>query len=236
MRAVILDRQSLGFEPTPSRVEGPVTSPADRTPLRGLGLLPEQVAGQDDIAAPEHQRNPVVSCAHTGASKPTLLEGIAFRPGPRNGEFVVSDPSGRGPAGRRPGGRQASSHFWSLSGHFCERAPQAGAREGRGPAGCRPGGTRPSRHGPGRLWPWREGRVCGRCGGILAAGGREVHGSVTEVRRRHGDAGNSGLPPVLSNTDLRAVDFDPPIGGPKSTARYRRLDSGPKRASRGRKV
>ena len=34
-------------------------------------------------------------------------------------------------------------------------------RGGTGPRKLSPGyGTRPSRHGPGRLWPWREGRVC----------------------------------------------------------------------------
>jgi hypothetical protein len=125
---------------------------------------------------------------HRGAGSREGRGLASCRPG-RAGDPQAGTWEGWGPAGCRPGGGQASSHFWSLSGHFCERTSEAGAREGRGPASWRPegpmprklppGGTRPSRHGPGRLWPWREGRVCGGCGGCA----RGRHGGAPGVTR-----------------------------------------------------
>ena len=139
--------------------------------------------------------------------------------------------------------------------------PQAVAREGmgprrlspgkgRGPASCRPG------KGPAPLATARAG--CGRgerggCAGGEGPGREREEGATggarirqrrdAGVRRirdggrtRHGDAGNSGLPPVLSNSDGRAVDLWSPIGAQRSTAPLRPLDPGPKRASEGREV
>jgi len=59
------------------------------------------------------------------------------------------------------------------------------------------------------------------------------HGSVTGVRPRHGDAGKSSLPPVLSNSHGRAAWIGPPIGALKHAARYRPLIPAHFKASEG---
>jgi len=55
---------------------------------------------------------------------------------------------------------------------------------------------------------------------------------VTGVRPRHGDVGNSTLPPVLSNTDLRAACIEAPIGAQRHAARSRPLRKGPSGAGK----
>jgi transcriptional regulator with XRE-family HTH domain len=75
---------------------------------------------------------------------PALLEGIAFKSGPGEGEFVVSDPP---------------------------ELPRVGVEKSDSMT-------------PGRR---------GECGRIVAGGSREGHGSVTDLRPRHRDAGNVTL-------------------------------------------
>src|SRR2546426_5900132 len=63
----------------------------------------------------------------------------------------------------------------------------------------------------------RDGRVCGECGGILAGGTREGHGSLTDVRPRHTDGGNVTLPPVFSRRCDHVTRVDHTMVWSKST-------------------
>jgi len=123
-----------------------------------------------------------------------------------------------------------------------DQASQAVARKGSRPASWRPVGIRPRKLSPGvrdaPLSP-RPGQAVAvaRVAGMKQVEGssREGHGTVTGVRRRHEERENSGLPPVLCNTDLRAACIEAPIGAQRHAARFRASNpagKGPPRAGK----
>jgi hypothetical protein len=143
-------------------------------------------------------------------------EGTGARrlaPGEGSGPRRLAPGKGPGLASWRPEGTGPRK----LSPRTRDRAPQAGARTK----------DRPSRPRPGQAVAVAETARGAGSGGILAGVGREGHGSVTGVGSRHGERGKPTLRRVLVKCHDRVVDFGVPIGGQKSTTRFRVLPSGP---------